>query len=213
MKSKRSKILLSFIMLVYAIVIGGLLAAIIEVPEARLSTILLSGTPATTTAASPGEIGLKNETTPGNRNTSNGYTYCYPFPITTAGLVSYGHLMLGDNGGNSLNWCLTLYSLDGATAHGWGQITSSTAADGEWENILLTQTYTISDVSGDAGDDYILCVEPSGNGGGISVQTGNGWYDAQTYNCTSPPTTVAQEAAINQDILIVFDGNAGDPNL
>jgi len=48
MKSKRSKILLSFIMLVYAIVIGGLLAAIIEVPEARLSTILLSGTPATT---------------------------------------------------------------------------------------------------------------------------------------------------------------------
>ena len=51
MKSKRSKILLSFIMLVYAIVIGGLLAAIIEVPEARLSTILLSGTPATTTAA------------------------------------------------------------------------------------------------------------------------------------------------------------------
>ena len=37
-------------MLVYAIVIGGLLAAIIEVPEARLSTILLSGTPATTTA-------------------------------------------------------------------------------------------------------------------------------------------------------------------
>ena len=51
MKSKRSKILLSFIMLVYAIVIGGLLAAIIEVPEARLSTILLSGTPATTTIA------------------------------------------------------------------------------------------------------------------------------------------------------------------
>ena len=51
MKSKRSKILLSFIMLVYAIVIGGLLAAIIEVPEARLSTILLSGTPATTTAS------------------------------------------------------------------------------------------------------------------------------------------------------------------